>query len=283
MGGQPIERKGAIGSLGTAIRWLRSRPELLVAFGLAAAVEEAPNLLWDSETKFLMTVGEPTFGIGPAGTGPGGLVFVVVIGLLGLLAPTFATAVGHVYAGDLVLEKRPSFGDAVSTAAIRLPVLVAVSILYSIAVAVGLVFLIFPGIYIGLRLILAFPAVVIDGQGVTESLGTSWDIAHGNLLKIVGIYFAAGIVAGLIVLAAVVVLFVLVSGFVEPFDVAAVRSGSSSTGTLVVGFATIGYTTLMRALSELALGRVYIENTERTVATSTRASSLDAGVGSATD
>lgn len=91
----------------------------------------------------------------------------------------------------------------------RFPQLLAVTLLYAVIVGIGLVALVLPGIYLGARLALAFPACVIDECGVIESFKRSWAIAPGRLLTLVG----TGTVwlLGLLLVTAVEILLVILT------------------------------------------------------------------------
>lgn len=56
-----------------------------------------------------------------------------------------------------------------------------------IVVAIGLVALILPGIYLALRLSLALPAVWVGDMGPIDALKDSWSRASGHLLTILGV------------------------------------------------------------------------------------------------
>lgn len=125
-------------------------------------------------------------------------VFIPALAILlipiGFVLRPLLAGVGALYADHLVRldggqDPVLQFGDAFDQALSKVVTLIAIQILYLIAVIIGLILLIIPGIYIGARLSLAIPACVLDDQGVTESLSTSWDVADGNVLKLVAIFF----------------------------------------------------------------------------------------------
>lgn len=80
-----------------------------------------------------------------------------------------------------------------------LPYLVA-AILATIVIALGLILLIIPGLYIGIRLQF-FPLYMIEGEGMMESIKKSWNLTKGNILKLALLFLIClGIfIAGLIV------------------------------------------------------------------------------------
>lgn len=58
------------------------------------------------------------------------------------------------------------------------------SLLLSIIVMIGTVFLIIPGIYLALRLQYCLPCIVEENTGVIDSLKKSWNITQGHVLKL---------------------------------------------------------------------------------------------------
>ncbi|HKY72634.1 MAG TPA: hypothetical protein VJL88_12005 [Nitrospira sp.] len=89
-----------------------------------------------------------------------------------------------------------------------LPILASV-ILYMIAVMVGTVFLIIPGIFLSLSLYLFMPAIVLDGCGPVQALKRSHNLVWGNwwrtltvltvpLFVVLIMYMGIGFVSGLL-------------------------------------------------------------------------------------
>jgi uncharacterized membrane protein len=67
-------------------------------------------------------------------------------------------------------------------------------VIYGVAVVVGMIFLVIPGLILGLRLQFA-PFFVVDQQcGPIEALGKSWNATRGSTWKLLGL----GIVLGLV-------------------------------------------------------------------------------------
>jgi len=129
----------------------------------------------------------------------------------------------------------------------RLLSLLGVVIIYVVAVAIGLILLIVPGIYLGARLALAFPACVLDEQRAFESLSTSWDVAHGNVLKLVGLFL-------LFIFAVIGVTLPLV--IFEGVD--AVDAPESPLALVLVA----PITALISGAVEMSYARIYLENRE---------------------
>lgn len=81
-------------------------------------------------------------------------------------------------------------GDRTHRADLPLPLRVVVAIVSSvigaIPVAVGLVLLVAPGVYVLVRLFLATPAVMLDGHGPVRALTRSWELMDGSVLATFG-------------------------------------------------------------------------------------------------
>jgi Membrane domain of glycerophosphoryl diester phosphodiesterase len=101
------------------------------------------------------------------------------------------------------LGERAGAGESLRYALGRmLPLLVAYIVFLSI-VAVGFVLLIVPGIWIGVKLSMLFPAVVFERKGPFSGIGRSWVLTRGNwwrtfgaLLVVILISFVAQLVIG---------------------------------------------------------------------------------------
>jgi hypothetical protein len=88
-------------------------------------------------------------------------------------AITRAIAAG-VTGQDPGVEQSYRFGFA------RLGPILVVSILVGLATLVGLILLIIPGIYIGVRLAASTQALVVEGKRGTRALRRSWDLVGGH-------------------------------------------------------------------------------------------------------
>jgi hypothetical protein len=62
----------------------------------------------------------------------------------------------------------------------QVPAQLVMFLFNSLAVALGLVLLIVPGLYLAVALSMAFPALVLERQGPIEALGYSWRLVRGN-------------------------------------------------------------------------------------------------------
>ena len=108
---------------------------------------------------------------------------LLVSSLVGLLAA------GVIYAtveGDLRGEP-VALGDALRRVTSQFLPLVVVWVLFVPVFLIGLSFFVLPGLYLGGRLVLAFPACVLDRRGVLDSLSTSWRRTRGVSLTSMGV------------------------------------------------------------------------------------------------
>jgi hypothetical protein len=107
----------------------------------------------------------------------GASLLAALVGLLlyqvltGAITRTIATEVGG---QDLGLEQSYRFGFA------RLGPILVVSILVGLATLLGLIVLIIPGIYIGVRLAVSIQALVVEGKRGTDAMRRSWDLVGGH-------------------------------------------------------------------------------------------------------
>ncbi|WP_137287046.1 hypothetical protein [Halorussus salinisoli] len=159
--------------------------------------------------------------------------------LLQMVVTVVAGGVFYLTAADAVAERTRSLRTRVVTAVRRTPALVGTALLLVPIVAAGLAALVLPGVYLFHRLVVAFPACVIDGTGPVGSLTTSWRVAGGTVTKIFGVglvYLGVGGAS------------TVVSGMVGgPYSVV------GTAATALVGAATY-------PLFGLALGHLYLES-----------------------
>ena len=91
---------------------------------------------------------------------------------------------------DIQTGRTPGIRRAYRSAWTHLGSAVIAGILSSMATAAGFVLLIIPGIIVWLALSLAYPIVVAEDTGGTDSLSRSWELTKGYRWKI----FVAGLV-----------------------------------------------------------------------------------------
>jgi hypothetical protein len=220
-----IERQNAVTTLQTAAGWLRETPALIGLFFVFALVNATGQLSG---------------------------IAAIVGSLVGSLVSLLVAGIAHVSAADKAAGRVPDLAAHAETVGRRLLALVGIAIVSGILTGVAALFLVIPGIYVGLRLSLAPAACVIDDMGIGDSLSESWEVAQGNLLKLFGIQLATGLVS-LIVLAALVG----VTGSWEPLV------QGDPTALFVPTVLSTPVTAVVAPLAQLAIARVYLENRGR--------------------
>ncbi|WP_137288670.1 DUF7847 domain-containing protein [Natronorubrum halophilum] len=207
-----LRRKGTIGTIGDAIGWLRRNPILIGVFFLYGLLDLFSELF------------------GPIGG---------VLTLLGFFVGPYIDGLVHVVGAQEAAGETSDIGRASTAVLGRFLSLIGVMVLYILIVLVGLILFVLPGLYFGLRLLLAFPACVIDDQGAFESLDTSWTVAKGNLLKLFGISVALFLLA-----IATIVVTLLATGL---------------EGELYLAVSAV-FTAFVSPVVQFAYARVYLEN-----------------------
>jgi hypothetical protein len=96
---------------------------------------------------------------------------------------------------------RASFGDCIAAAARVLLPLIGAGLVFAIAVMVGTVLLVVPGIIVMIMWSVAAPAIVVERDGVLKAFGRSAELTQGFKWKIFGLF--------LVLLVIYIVLFVV--------------------------------------------------------------------------
>src|SRR5690606_31352023 len=122
------------------------------------------------------------------------LVPFLVALIVGLLATMVFTAAAVARIDAVAHNREMTFGEAVSYGLRRALPFFAASMLYVIAVSVGLVLVIVPGVIVGVYLAFGAVATVVNGKGPIEGLKYSWDLVRGHWWRTLFL----GLVTGLI-------------------------------------------------------------------------------------
>jgi hypothetical protein len=80
----------------------------------------------------------------------------------------------------------------------RLGSVLLVSVLIGLATVGGLILLIFPGIYIGVRLAVGIEALVVEGRRGTQAMKRSWELVGGHWWHAFGTLVVAGLLTGVV-------------------------------------------------------------------------------------
>ncbi|HEY6568524.1 MAG TPA: glycerophosphoryl diester phosphodiesterase membrane domain-containing protein [Actinomycetota bacterium] len=75
---------------------------------------------------------------------------------------------------------------------------ILISILVGLAVAVGFIFFILPGIFLAVMFAVAIPALVIENRRGTEAMGRSWNLVKGHFWHALVVILVAGLITGIV-------------------------------------------------------------------------------------
>ena len=117
------------------------------------------------------------------------LLLTALLGQLGVLAAAFVSLAGvfwlqgaMVVAIEDVRDGRPdlSIGETLSRVRPRMNTLALAGVLAALAIVVGLILLIVPGVILFTLWFAIIPAIVLERAGVFESFGRSMELVRGN-------------------------------------------------------------------------------------------------------
>lgn len=115
-----------------------------------------------------------------------------------------------------------SVGELFARTRPRLPALIVAGVLAGIGIALGLVLLIIPGLFLLSRWFLIAPSIVLEGRSAGESFGRSWELTRGHVLPTLGlvvltllIAFVGGGIVGALVSAILAPLPDLLTGWIS--------------------------------------------------------------------
>ncbi len=140
-------------------------PLTLLQYWIGSVVDQ--NVTTTSNGKVVVTGSGSTWG-------GAGVVSLLSLVMWSILIGAIAWAVGSVLVG-----REPDVGDAYRFGYRRLWSVLLVSVLYALAVGVGLLLFIIPGIIIAVRLSVAIPALIVERRKATDALRRSWDLVRG--------------------------------------------------------------------------------------------------------
>ena len=123
------------------------------------------------------------------------LLFVLVAPLSALLgsAGGLVGAIGSAIGVYLVGARRPGSveqGRSSNSLGVRVFLALLAAFVAGIAILVGLLLLVLPGLSLGVRLYLVIPAVMLGDDGPLEALGSSWDRTSGHAFTVAGVAVA---------------------------------------------------------------------------------------------
>ncbi|MDE3135317.1 MAG: glycerophosphoryl diester phosphodiesterase membrane domain-containing protein [Acidobacteriota bacterium] len=116
------------------------------------------------------------------------LTTLVLFGLVGLLVFASAQAATVVAVSDLYLGRKPGLAQSFVRVRGRILHVLLVMILIYLMCGFGMIFFIFPGIYLLCRTALAVPAATLEETGAGGALSRSFQLTKGNAAQIFAVY-----------------------------------------------------------------------------------------------
>ncbi len=123
------------------------------------------------------------------------LAVIAVVALIGgpIVSAAVTFAVGETYVG------RPaSLGRALRASVAMIVPLTGTMLLLGIAIVVGFILLVIPGIYAWCAFILVWPVMVLEGTFGLSALRRSRHLMRGNLLRGAGVTLVGGLIVGVL-------------------------------------------------------------------------------------
>jgi hypothetical protein len=115
-----------------------------------------------------------------------------------LVIPPLVTALHVAVVQALARGEEPTVGAALRAAAPRLAAAVGAVALYTVAVAIGLLLVIVPGVWLAVRWYFGAQAAVVDGLGPADALRRSAQVVQTRWWRTFGVLLAFGIVTGVL-------------------------------------------------------------------------------------
>ncbi len=230
---RPQLRPLSIGEiLETGFKLLRGRFSTLIACVLVPVVP-----LTILGTALAAAIDPDRYDVDATGTSSSADLANLVDNLLGGCAAAIAIAAGFpvissAYLGEQV-DARTSLRYGLSR---LLPLLVAYFVI-SIAVGLGLIALVIPGVFLAIKWSITFPAIVAERTGAFDGMTRSWELTRGTWWRVFGALVVVLLIS-----------FVLVFLVLVAFGAALASSDSISETTFAV---------LITAVSIAALAIVY--------------------------
>jgi hypothetical protein len=115
-----------------------------------------------------------------------------------LVIPPLVTALHVVVVQVLARGEEPTIAGTLRSAAPRLLAAVGAVVLYVLGTAVGLVLLIVPGVWLGVRWFFAAQAAVVDGLGPVAALARSAEVVQTRWWRTFGVLIAFSLLVGIL-------------------------------------------------------------------------------------
>ena len=127
------------------------------------------------------------------------------VGIAGLVAALAGVVMFLVLTGAItravaaeVAGEDPSVEQSYRFGFHRIWSVLLVSVLVGLATVGGLILLVIPGIYIGVRLVVSIEALVVEGRRGTQAMGRSWELVGGHWWHAFGTLVVAWLIVGVV-------------------------------------------------------------------------------------
>ena len=141
------------------------------------------------EVTSLQEVSTATWAVGIAGLVTALAALLMFLVLTGAITRAVAAEVAG---EDPGVEQSYRFGFH------RIWSVLLVSVLVGLATVGGLILLVIPGIYIGVRLAVSIEALVVEGRRGTQAMGRSWELVGGHWWHAFGTLVVAWLIVGVV-------------------------------------------------------------------------------------
>lgn len=139
-----------------------------------------------------------------------GLNYWLAVGA-GMIGTTWMMSAAYLKVASIGTGEEIGLGTAVQNALTRLPGMLLMLILFGIALALGLVLLLIPGMILMVSLALCFNTALFDGKGPVQALSESHRLVWGNWWRT-----AAILTVGFIVIFVIYMVAALIIGVITP-------------------------------------------------------------------
>jgi hypothetical protein len=188
----------------------------------------------------------------------GVFVSIFIAGLASYIAIEVSHAATVMAVSDLHLDRVATIGSAYKAAQSSMLRVVGISFVIGIAVGIGFLFLIAPGIYLALAWSLTIPVTVLEGGGLSVSTTRSQGLTKGSRGRIFVVYLLLAILT--IVVSLIIELpLQMIAGVITKGN----PSGAIGVLQLMQGLGTFLSTSLVGPLVTIALTLIYYDQRVR--------------------
>jgi hypothetical protein len=126
------------------------------------------------------------------------VAFFAVFAIGSVVVGAVLTGIITVVLGEGVLGRPITLGEAWRRVRGRVPALIGLAVLQGLAIAVGMVLCVLPGIYLWVSLSLSPLALVLEKQSITGAMRRSFALVSGAWWRVFGILLLATIITGIV-------------------------------------------------------------------------------------